>query len=110
MASLWCTATSVALLTAVSAAQGGHVDESGRYFARKRYVPQPLPRFAEMVTKLPKPIFDEEPGFVRCYWKAWELAFAHFRQPQPASPFVSNYIDEGFNSSLFLWDTLPHIL
>ncbi len=40
-----------------------------------------------------------------CYWKAWELAFDHFRRPPEGSPFVANYIDENFNESLFLFDT-----
>jgi hypothetical protein len=77
----------------------------GVFFAKKKYEPEPLPTFAATKAKLPAPVFDENPEAVRCYWKAWELAFSHFRQPAPGSPFVSNYIDENFNSSLFLWDT-----
>jgi len=77
----------------------------GAFFAKKTYEPEPLPTFADTKAKLPAPVFDENPEAVRCYWKAWELAFSHFRQPAPGSPFVSNYIDENFNSSLFLWDT-----
>jgi len=77
----------------------------GAYFPKKKYVPEPLPVFAQTRAKLPAPIFDENPDAVRCYWKSWELAFDHFRRPAPGSPFVSNYIDENFNDSLFLWDT-----
>jgi hypothetical protein len=81
------------------------LENRGAFFARKKYQPAPLPVLAEVRAKLPAPIFEEKPDYVRCYWKAWELAFAHFRQPAPGSPFVSNYIDENFNDSLFLWDT-----
>ena len=77
----------------------------GKYFVKKKYEPEPVPRFESMRKKLPVPIFDENPRSVACYYKAWELAFDHFRTPIPGSPFVSNYIDEAFNPSLFLWDT-----
>jgi len=77
----------------------------GAFFAKKRYEPEPLPSFEGTRSRLPAPVFEEDPDCVRCYWKAWELAFRHFRQPAPGSPFVSNYIDENFNTSLFLWDT-----
>jgi hypothetical protein len=78
----------------------------GAYFSKKRYTRRPLPVWTEQFKKrLPEPIFDENPDYLRCYWRTWELAFRHFRQPAPRSPFVSNYIDENFNESLFLWDT-----
>jgi len=77
----------------------------GKYFPKKSYVPEPLPIYQEVKDRLPSPIYDEHPDYVACYWKAWELAFQHFRKPPAGSPFVSNYIDEAFNPSLFLWDT-----
>lgn len=77
----------------------------GNYFPKKSYVPKPLPVYQETKDRLPSPIYDENPDYVACYWKAWELAFQHFRRPPAGSPFVSNYIDEAFNPSLFLWDT-----
>ena len=81
-------------------------DESqGRYFAKKEYVPQPLPKFAETKDKLPSPIYDENPLYVQMYWKAWELAFRNFYEPQPGSGFVSQFIDAAFNENIFLWDT-----
>ncbi len=79
--------------------------EQGMYFAKKRYEPGPLPVFATMRDKLPSPIFDEDPDFVKCYWKAWELAFRNFHEPAPASGFVSSFIDAAFNQNIFLWDT-----
>ncbi len=77
----------------------------GKYFARKAYAPRPLPKFADTRSKLPRPIFDEDPACVEMYWKAWELAFRNFYEPPPGSPFVSQFIDAAFNQNIFLWDT-----
>ena len=88
---------------AVSGALG---DESqGRYFIKKKYVPQPLPKFAETRALLPGPIYDENPVYVRMYGKTWELAFDNFYEPRPGSGFVSQFIDAAFNQNIFLWDT-----
>jgi hypothetical protein len=77
----------------------------GRLFQKKTYDPQPLPHFAEMRSQLPSPIFDDNPLFVRLYWKAWELAFQNFYAPAPQSGFVSQFIDAAFNQNIFLWDS-----
>jgi hypothetical protein len=79
--------------------------EQGIYFAKKQYEPRPLPVFATTRDKLPAPIFDEDPNYVKCYWKAWELAFRNFHEPAPGSGFVSPFIDAAFNQNIFLWDT-----
>ena len=47
---------------------------------------------------------------MRLYWKAWELAFAHLKQPAPGSGFVSNFIDPAFNANTFQWDTCFMVL
>jgi len=39
----------------------------GQYFAKKAYVPQPLPRYAQIKDQLPSPIYDENPLYVRVY-------------------------------------------
>ena len=39
----------------------------GMYFAKKQYVPKPLPKFAETKGKLPSPIYDENPLYVQMY-------------------------------------------
>ena len=52
------------------------------YFAKKQYVPKPLPKFAEAKDKLPSPIYDENPLYVQMYWKTWELGFRNFYQPR----------------------------
>jgi glycogen debranching enzyme len=58
-----------------------------------------------MKDKLPCPVFEENPDYVRCYWKAWELAFKNFHEPVKDSGFVSEFIDAAFNQNIFLWDT-----
>ncbi|MCW4021493.1 MAG: hypothetical protein NWF14_09760 [Candidatus Bathyarchaeota archaeon] len=64
-----------------------------------------MPTFDETKEKLPAPIFDEDPDYVRCYWKAWELAFKNLHEPSLESGFVSQFIDAAFNQNIFLWDT-----
>ena len=77
----------------------------GQYFAHNTYVPKPLPKFSETRSKLPSPIFDEDPACVELYWRAWELAFRNFHEPATNSGFVSQFIDAAFNQNIFLWDT-----
>ena len=69
------------------------------------YTPAPLPAFPETRKLLPAPIYDENPLYIRMYWKAWELAFRNFHEPTPNSGFVSQFIDAAFNQNIFLWDT-----
>lgn len=61
--------------------------------------------FAESRGKLPAPIYDENPAYLECYWKTWEVAFQHFRLPTKENGFVSAYIDMDFNQNIFFWDT-----
>ncbi len=94
-----------AMMLFVASTSGITAAEQGRYFAKKQYEPRPLPVFAATKDKLPSPIFDEDPNYVKCYWKAWELAFRNFHEPAPGSGFVSPFIDAAFNQNIFLWDT-----
>ena len=80
-------------------------DATGMYFGKKEYNPKPLPKFAEVRSQLPSPIYDDNPTLVRLYWKAWELAFRNFYEPAPQSGFVSQFIDAAFNKNIFLWDS-----
>ena len=89
----------------VASASGIAGAEQGMYFAKKHYEPKPLPTFEATRGKLPAPIFEEDPSYVKCYWKAWELAFRNFHEPAPGSGFVSPFIDAAFNQNIFLWDT-----
>jgi hypothetical protein len=84
---------------------GRTIRAQGDYFKTATYRPAPLPVFQETRSKLPAPIFDENPLYVRMYWKAWELAFRNFHEPAPESGFVSQFIDAAFNQNIFLWDT-----
>jgi len=93
----------MAVLSGISV--NGASTEQGIYFAKKKYVPKPLPVFENTEDKLPAPIYDEDPNYVSCYWKAWELAFKNFHEPNPESGFVSQYIDAAFNQNIFLWDS-----
>ncbi len=77
----------------------------GVYFAKKEYVPKPLPDFAETKARLPNPVYDDNALYVKMYWRTWELAFRNFYEPQPGSGFVSQFIDAAFNKNIFLWDT-----
>jgi len=79
-------------------------DSLGQYFDKKTYSGDPIPSFEKNKHLLPKPIFDDKPDYIDFYYKAWEIGFKHFKQPQPTSPFVSNFIDEAFNENIFLWD------
>jgi glycogen debranching enzyme len=79
--------------------------QQGLHFSKKRHEPRPLPAFEATRDRLPSPIFDEDPNYVRCYWKAWELAFRNFHEPAKGSGFVSQFIDAAFNQNIFLWDT-----
>jgi hypothetical protein len=88
--------------------QGAQVEQKevlGRYFTKKAYKPVPLPKFEELKDELPSPIYDDNPLWVKTYWKAWELAFHNFREPAPQSGFVSQFIDAAFNQNIFLWDS-----
>jgi glycogen debranching enzyme len=70
----------------------------------------PLPTFADSRDKLPQPIVADHPEWERLYWKAWELAFRNLKQPEPASGFVSNFIDPAFNQNTFQWDSCFMVL
>ena len=80
-------------------------DSQGAYFAKKEFIPDHQPGFEQTRALLPGPVFDENPGYVEMYWKAWELAFRNFHTPAPGSGFVSPFIDAAFNANIFLWDT-----
>lgn len=97
--------TGVALATPVFA-QYEDTGPRGAYFSKPTYTPAPLPTFAESRARLPQPVLDDRPDYVELYWRAWELAFAHFKSPPRGSPFVSNYLDEAFSPSIFQWDTV----
>jgi hypothetical protein len=76
----------------------------GSYFAKKEYRDSPLPDWITASQRLPEPLIFEGVPLRDAYWKAWELAFAHFRRPPLGSPLVSNYLDPLADGRLLLAD------
>lgn len=72
---------------------------------KKEYVRTPLPVFQDCKDKLPIPVIEDNDKWLDMYWAAWSRIFENLRQPYEGSPFVANYIDEGFNDNIFQWDT-----
>lgn len=77
----------------------------GKYFSKKLYATRLLPMYEKTKALLPSPIMDEKPGYIEMYWKAWELGFRNFQEPQQGSGFISQFIDAAFNQNIFLWDS-----
>lgn len=97
-----------ALLTlpAMTSAQYEDTGTRGTHFSKKAYSGVAIPRFDAHRAALPAPILQNDPQYVGLYWKAWALAFDHFKRPPAGSPFASDYIDEAFSPSVFQWDTI----
>lgn len=103
----WCTV--LFLLFHVSVySQYEDTGKRGVYFSKKVYTDAGIPGFDKKL--LPLPILDDNQEWLDLYWKAWELAFKHYKKPPHGSPFVSNYIDEAFSQSVFQWDTIFMIM
>ncbi len=90
----------------LSVMSGGYAQQLGKYFSKKKYIPQPIPTYAEFKGQLPNPILNDDPGWIEMYWKCWEIAFRGFKKPVPGSPLVSNWLDEAFSENIFQWDTI----
>lgn len=78
--------------------------ERGAYFSKKEYKSEPLPLFIDVKDKIPVPVIEND-KMKNLYWDAWEIAFKRLKQPEPGSPFVSNWIDEALSPQIFQWDT-----
>lgn len=89
---------------------GGDDEPRGGYFAKKVYVEEPVPTFAQAQDRLPRPVLEGNPEFVELYWFCWKLAFSHIKKPAPGSGLVSNYLDESFSPQIFQWDTIFMIM
>jgi hypothetical protein len=81
-----------------------NADDQGMYFSKKVYQPKPLPKYDETKNLLPAPIYEENPLLIETYWKAWEMAFRNFNEPENGSGYVSQFLDCAFNANIFLWD------
>ncbi len=64
-----------------------------------------VPAFADVIDQLPIPVWPGHDDLIRCYYKAWNIAWKNIRRANPATGFVSNYIDTAFNGFLFMWDS-----
>ena len=98
------------LYTTILFAQYEDTRNRGMYFSKKAYTDSNIPAFAQSKSKLPQPVLTNNPELIDLYWRAWELAFDHYRKPPKGSPFVSNFIDEAFSFSVFQWDTIFMIM
>ena len=82
----------------------------GIYFSKKTLTESVIPSFETSKDKLPSPILENNPEYIELYWKTWQLAFDHYKNPLTGSPFVSAYIDEAFAPNIFQWDTFFMIM
>jgi len=82
----------------------------GKYFSKKTFTESVIPEFETSRDKLPSPILENNPELIELYWKTWQLAFDHYKNPPQGSPFVSSYIDEAFAPNIFQWDTFFMIM
>jgi hypothetical protein len=64
-----------------------------------------VPAFVQAAPNLPQPVYDENPLWIKTWWKAWALAFEHLIVPVPGSGFPSPIFDAAFSSNIFLWDS-----
>ncbi len=53
---------------------------------------------------LPKPVFEQDAGWLDLYWRTWSIAFDKLRTPDPSTGLVS-YCDAAFSHNIFQWDT-----
>ena len=82
----------------------------GKYFSKKIITKTEIPTFETSKDNLPSPILENNPELIELYWKSWQLAFDHYKNPPQGSPFVSSYIDEAFAPNIFQWDTIFMIM
>src|SRR5690606_36723798 len=74
-------------------------------FRNQSYTSRPIPPFQEIQPLLPEPILPQRPHWVEMYWRAWEIAWSNLHQPRTRSGFVSNYISNGSDDYVSMWDS-----
>ncbi len=75
-------------------------------FVNEKATEEDLPCFENIKHLLPMPIWEDHDESIKCYFKAWELAFCNLKKPSFGSGFISNYINPLFNGNVFMWDTV----
>ncbi len=73
-------------------------------FRDRTYLPQPLETFAEARSRLPVPVLPDRPDWVEMYWRAWEIAWSHRRQPRADSGLVACFLDAAEDENALLWN------
>lgn len=59
----------------------------------------------ELLNKIPEPVIPGRPDLVKMYIRCWELGYENTGRGTSANSFVDWYVDEGFDSRIFQWDT-----
>ncbi len=59
-----------------------------------------LPKYSDIRHQLPVPYWTGHESTLRCYDKAWELAFSNLHNPFRDTAFVSPFIDAAFNGCI----------
>jgi glycogen debranching enzyme len=97
-------------LNSIILSQYEDTGKRGVYFEKKKYIDESIHSYEDYKNDLPSPVLEDNPDYLTLYWKAWQLAFNHFKKPPVGSPFVSNYLDEAFAPNIFQWDTFFMIM
>ena len=66
----------------------------------------PPPAYDEVRHLLPEPVWEGHATELACYWKSWELAFAHTHPATVMNGYAAGFLDTHFNGHLFLWDSV----
>lgn len=74
-------------------------------FIGKSISENPLPTFDEAKDRLPEPVWENHDDYIKCYRRAWEIAFRNLKKPKEGTGFVSDFIDTAFNGCSFMWDS-----
>lgn len=74
-------------------------------FIGKSISENPLPTFDEAKDRLPEPVWENHDDYIKCYRRAWEIAFRNLKKPKEGTGFVSDFIDTAFNGCTFMWDS-----
>jgi len=69
-----------------------------------------IPEYNTIKSLIPCPVLEQDSCWLEMYNYCWTEAFKKIKIPAPASGFASDYIDEGFNPNIFMWDTQFMIL
>lgn len=80
------------------------------YVKENAFIGQPprsvtIPSYADVKDQLPQPIWEGHEDAIRCYDKAWQIAFENIHNPGENSGMISPYMDAAFNDHLFMWDS-----